>query len=161
MGLHPVEQSGQTKCYDFAGSEISCDGTGQDAEFQSGVDLPVPRFHDNGNGTILDNLTGLVWLQDADCFSSRDWQQALDNANSLAAPSCGLSDGSRAGDWRLPNVKELQSLLDFGQVNPSLSQGHPFLKLSSDYYWSSTTRADAFGPADAHALNVHSGFNSE
>jgi Protein of unknown function (DUF1566) len=43
-------------------------------------------------------------------------------------------------DWRLPNIKELQSLIDFGQTNPALPPGHPFVDvLEEGSYWSSTT----------------------
>ena len=55
---------------------------------------------------------------------------------------CGLSDDSSAGDRRLANVKELQSLIDFGMYNPALPSGHPFTGVASDHYWSSTTVAD-------------------
>ena len=49
-----------------------------------------------------------------------------------------------AGDWRLPNVKELQSLIDFGQQNPSLPAGHPFTgNLGAPYY--SSTRGGGSG----------------
>jgi len=55
---------------------------------------------------------------------------------------CGLADGSAAGDWRLPNVKELQSLIDFGNASPALPTGHPFSGvLQSADFWSSTTYA--------------------
>ena len=54
------------------------------------------------------------------------WQEALDAANTLASGSCGLSDGSMAGDWRLPNVNELRSLIDWGNFSPALPAGHPF-----------------------------------
>ena len=97
-------------CWD-ALEPIDCAGTGQDGEYQAGVSVD-PRFTDNGDGTVTDNLTGLIWLKDADCFGSRNWTNALSDANTLADGSCGLTDGSVAGDWRLPNVRELQSLID-------------------------------------------------
>ncbi len=52
-----------------------------------------------------------------------------------------MTDGSVEGDWRLPNIRELQSLVDFGQ-SPALPSGHPFLNLLFGVpYWSSTTNA--------------------
>ena len=54
-----LPQTGQTKCYDIydtAGTEITCAGTGQDGEIRAGVSWPSPRFQDNGDGTITDNL---------------------------------------------------------------------------------------------------------
>jgi hypothetical protein len=133
-----VPQTGQTTCWDAAGSPINCDGTGQDGDIQAGVVSPTPRFRDNRNGTVRDNLTGLIWLKNANCFGPQLWANALQAANTLASPSCGLSDRSMAGDWRLPNVKELQSLIDFGNFVPALPSGHPFSGALGSF-WSSTT----------------------
>ncbi len=114
-----VPQTGQTLCWDptqptppFIG--VACDGsTGQDGDFQAGTPLPNPRFTDNGDGTVTDNLTGLVWLSFTNCFGTRTWTEALDDAKTLSNGTCSLTDTSIAGDWRLPNVKELQSLLHY------------------------------------------------
>jgi hypothetical protein len=126
-------QTGQTKCYDESGVEISCAGTGQDGEYQAGVAWPSPRFTDNGDGTVTDNLTGLIWLKDANCFRGKAWDGALAAANNLSEGQCGLSDGSSAGDWRLPNRKELFSLIGYTQGNPVLPPGHPFNNVSGGY----------------------------
>src|SRR4030065_25911 len=53
-GTVELPQTGQTKCYDTAGTEIACAGTGQDGEIQAGVAWPDPRFQDNGDGMITD-----------------------------------------------------------------------------------------------------------
>jgi hypothetical protein len=90
---------------------------------------------------VSDNLTGLIWLTDANCFGERDWFTALNDANTLASGSCGLTDGSIAGQWRLPNINELHSLVRPGTASsPALPSGHPFSGVQSAYYWSSTTR---------------------
>jgi len=102
-----VAATGQTTCYDSSGNVIACAGTGQDGDVLAGSPLSTPRFTDNGNGTITDNLTGLIWLKNANCFGTQTWAQALTDANRLANGACGLTDGSVAGDWRLPNVREL------------------------------------------------------
>jgi hypothetical protein len=97
------------------------------------------RFTDNGNGTVTDNQTGLIWTKSANCAGARmEWAQAVDYANALANGTCGLSDGSKAGDWRLPNIRELRSLIDYSQYAPALPSEHPFLDVQS-WYWSSTT----------------------
>jgi hypothetical protein len=143
----PVAVTGQTTLF----------AAGDDGAIQAGVPFPSPRFTDNGNGTVTDNLTGLIWLKNANCFDSQTWVTALNAANNLAddpastTTDCGLSDGSVAGDWRLPNVKELQSLIDFGFVNPALSNAAgtgqytatdcAFSGVQSTPYWSSTTTA--------------------
>ena len=143
-GSAPVEDTGQQICYDPTGSTtdtVPCAGTGQDGELQAGVTWPTPRFTDNLNGTVTDNLTGLIWLQEANCFGARSWTFALSDANTLSSNNqCGLlQDGSVAGDWKLANVKELGSLSDFGEDSPSLPMGHPFLLVQSTVYWSSTS----------------------
>ena len=69
----------------------------------------------------------------------RSWSNALSDCNSLANGSCGLTDGSTAGEWRLPNFNELRSLVDSGESNPALPDGHPFMDVQSYDYWSSTT----------------------
>jgi hypothetical protein len=136
-----LPKTGQTATY----------ATGDDGDLQKGVAWPSPRFTDNGDGTVKDNLTGLIWLQDANCDGVMAWSNALAHANGLydgcsdcggADDDCGLSDDSSAGDWRLPNVKELQSLIDFSEYNSVLPSGHPFTGVQSSNYWSSTTNAD-------------------
>lgn len=114
---------------------------GSDGSLQKGVAWPSPRFTDNSNGTVTDNLTGLIWLQNANCFGLRNWTTALTDANGLADGACGLTDSSSAGDWHLPNVKELHSLIDFANFNPALPAGHPFTGVQSGRYWSATTYA--------------------
>jgi hypothetical protein len=85
-------------------------------------------------------LTGLIWLQNADCFGEMSWLLAIEALATLADGSCGLTDGSVAGDWRLPNVRELASLVDYGQ-QPALPLGHPFSRVQ-DSYWSSSTTGE-------------------
>jgi hypothetical protein len=132
-----LSHTGQSTCYDNAGTAIVCAGTGQDGDKQKGAVWPNPRFTNNGNGTATDNLTGLVWLKNANCFDAQIWTAALTSANTLASGACGLSDGSKAGQWRLPNITELESLVDTEHVGPALPSGHPFTAVGY-YYWSST-----------------------
>jgi hypothetical protein len=147
-----VPGTGQTVSY----------GTGDDGAYQLGCRPAVaPQsgyggaynrgFTDNGDGTVTDNLTGLIWLKDAS-----NWTTALSAANGLADGTCGLSDSSSAGDWRLPNVHELTSLIDPGQVAPALPVGHPFTGVQSDVYWSSTTYANITSSAWFVGLNFGS-----
>lgn len=138
-----VARTGQTKCYDVWGQPIPCTGTGQDGEIQAGAPLPDPRFVDHGDGTVGDRLTGLVWLKDGNPFGSLSWGDAVEHCNALASGRHGLADGSRAGDWRLPNIHEMRSLVDYDYFGPALTPGHPFLNVRSSLYWSSTTVASA------------------
>lgn len=142
-----VAKTGQTESYrDY-----------DDGYYQKGVECPGPRFTDNGNGTVSDNLTGLMWQKDANCIATCYpkckfvasfpeepgvvlWNDALDIVT-------GINDGtySKCGagynDWRLPNVRELHSLIDFRQYKPALPSGHPFVNVQDWNYWSSTTNA--------------------
>jgi len=128
-GSATIAKTGQTTSY----------ATGDDGDLQKGVAWPNPRFTDNSNGTVTDNLTGLIWLQNANAFGTRDWATALTDCNTLNSGEHGLTDGSKEGDWRLPNVKELLSLIDWSQSSPVLPSGHPFTSVQSSGYWSSTT----------------------
>ena len=155
----PVEKTGQTISH----------ATGDDGDLQKGVAWPDPRFTDNENGTVTDNLTGLMWLKEANHIGENypefdndgtagngavTWQHALNFVGDMNAGSysnCGHTD------WRLPNVKELQSLIHYGVYDPAVpntagtdkwSEGDPFSGVvSQDDYWSSTTNASYTGGA--------------
>jgi len=130
----PVPKTGQTTSH----------GTRDDGDLQKGVPSPAPRFTDNANGTVTDNLTGLVWMKDAGALGTKSWGDALSAANNLKSgdPGTGLTDGSKAGDWRLPNLRELQSLIDYGRYAPALPTLFPFAYVQYSSYWSSTTYAN-------------------
>src|SRR3990172_2422389 len=144
---YPAElpRTGQTTCYDTAGAVVACAGTGQDGEIQAGVPWPDPRFTDNTDGTVTDNLTGLMWTKDgnapepAACSpgTEKTWQEALDYV------AC-LNTNAYLGytDWRLPNVNEFDSLVNAGPPNMATwlnTQG--FSNVQSNIYWSSTSLA--------------------
>jgi hypothetical protein len=128
-----LPQTGQTTSIVYGGKD--------DGAQQNGAVWPNPRFSDNGNGTVTDNLTNLTWLKNANCFGTKNWPNALTSANMLASGACALSDGSIVGDWRLPNSTEIESLLDLSKYSPALPTGHPFSAVQSDNYWSSTASA--------------------
>ena len=73
------------------------------------------------------------------CFGPRVWQDALSDANNLADGACDLTDGSAAGDWRLPNPLELTSLVDFSKGAQMLTTGHPFTNYALNGHWTSTS----------------------
>jgi photosystem II stability/assembly factor-like uncharacterized protein len=139
-----LPSTGQTTCYDTSGNVIACAGTGQDGDIQAGVAWPVPRFIDNGDQTITDNLTGLIWQKDGStptvgsCTGgAMTWQSALDyvacmNANNYLGHN----------DWRLPNRIELESLVHDGQPDQaSWLNAQGFVNTQGFFYWSSTTAA--------------------
>ena len=130
-GPAPVMWSGQMTSY----------ATGDDGDLERGVHWAVPRFKDNGDGTLTDKATGLIWLRNANCFGTRTWNQALSDCNGLSSGQCGLTDGSQPGDWRLPSIRELRSVFDYSQQNPAIGFFVLLLiqNLQIDHYWTSTT----------------------
>ena len=89
-----------------------------------------------------------------------DFEDALGVSSLLADGSCGLTDGSMAGDWRLPNIKELLSLVDYEELAPALPSGHPFTNVQDDY-WSSTTNARPFFEFEAWVVTFTGPFTLE
>jgi hypothetical protein len=88
----------------------------------------VNRYVDCGNGTVTDTVTGLIWLRDAACLGQADWATANTTAASLEHGDCGLSDGSRAGDWRLATGSEWAStILRAFQLNCRGAGAYPSL----------------------------------
>ncbi len=131
-GFAPVSRTRQTTCYDPSGNSVNCKGTGQDGEYQKGVAWSDPRFTDHGDGVVTDNLTGLMWTKSAQHIKgTMKWSEALAACNDLVW--AGYSD------WRLPNIKELISLIDYGEHDPALPAGHPFDDAQFIFYWTSTT----------------------
>lgn len=130
--------TGQSACSDATGT-IVCTGTGQDGDKRKGSTWPTQRFIDNADGTVADALTGLIWIKNANCFNTQTWSVALTSANTLASGACGLTDGSTAGQWRIPNRKELRSLIDYSKSGPSLPTGNPFTSVQNSTYWTSTS----------------------
>lgn len=142
FSLSPLPQTGQNSCWNTDGGSIPCAGTGQDGENQKGYPWPNPRFKDNGNGTVTDNLTGLIWLKNANCFGNQVWATAVSSSRSLANGQCSLTDGSSAGQWRLPSRNELESLVNQQQVNSvTWLNAQDFFNVQAYGYWSSSSYA--------------------
>ena len=144
--LNGVCQQGITAPLGKTGQTISY-ATGDDGYLEKGIEWPTPRFTDNEDGTVTDNLTGLIWLKNAGCLNPTTWFNALLDCNVLVNGSCGLTDGSSSGDWRLPNYKELLSLVDVETEAPVLPSEHPFNNVQTFYYWTSTTYFYSTGDA--------------
>jgi len=129
-------QTGQVSCHDTTGREIPCRGTGQDGAFRRGVEWPKSRFEER-EGTVLDHLTGLVWTQNANLTEFPvTWQESLDTISSL-----NREEAFGCADWRLPNRRELRSLISHQERRPALPEGHPFINVFPGWYWTSTTAA--------------------
>jgi len=106
-------KTGQTTSY----------ATGDDGDLKKGTAWPqAERFHDNGNGTVTDKITGLIWLQNANCFGVQTLANALTSANTLASGTCGLTDGSM--------------LFSDASTNHFTN-----IQISAPFYWSSSSVA--------------------
>ncbi len=132
-----LPDTGQTLCYDSAGKVINCAGTGQDGEYN----MHPMSYTDNGNGTVTDNNTGLMWQQQDD-GNLHNWYQASGVYDATFNPTsqnvCGsLSLGGHT-DWRLPSKKELVTIVDYSIPNPGPTINSIFTNTQQFEYWSST-----------------------
>ncbi|WP_353571165.1 DUF1566 domain-containing protein [Candidatus Albibeggiatoa sp. nov. BB20] len=96
----------------------------------SGEDYGINRFVDNGDGTVSDYGTGLMWMKD-DSVQGKDWVDALAYAENL--------EYAGYDDWHLPNVKELQSIVDYSGVYPAINPDYFNITDEDAYFWSSTS----------------------
>ncbi|MFI3259293.1 MAG: DUF1566 domain-containing protein [Rikenellaceae bacterium] len=117
--------------------------------FVRGAEYGVNDFSDGGDGTISDRATSLMWSKE-DCKRAMNWEEALDYAQQMNAQNyLGYSD------WRVPNAKELQSIVDYSRSPLSTSSAaiDPLFEISTikdesgadDYpfFWSSTTHENS------------------
>jgi hypothetical protein len=137
----PVAKTGQLTPYGSGGD---------DGALKKGVTWPSPRFTVQSNTNVVrDNLTGLMWARNANLASlTNTWSEALTFCNDL---NYGSYD-----DWRLPNVRELLSLLDYERYSPILSSGHFFDSVQNGKYWTSTTYAGI--TTRAYILTMRDGY---
>ena len=105
------------------------------------------RFIINGDGTVTDTDTGLMWQQETDL--RMPWDDAISYCKNLALAGYA--------DWRMPNIEELLSIVDYERINPAIDVDAFPNTLSSDY-WSSTTFAYLSGYA--WYVNFGSGYGS-
>ncbi len=111
----------------------------------------VNSFLDNGDGTVTDTATGLMWIK-ADSATAMNWEQALDYAENLVLAG--------HDDWRLPHAKELQSIVDYTRAPDALDVAQqapaidPIFEMTDpeSWAWASTTHLD--GPSPDVAVYV-------
>ena len=114
--------------------------TGDDGDLQAGLAWPDPRFADNGDNTITDTLTGLVWEKSPSTTGSMTYSQS-------AAYVATLWTGGK-NDWRIPTIRELQSLTCLDEDNWATwlnARGFSASDGANVYYWSSTANPRATG----------------
>jgi hypothetical protein len=164
--VRPPLRTGQTICYNDSGAVIACPGTGQDGALQNGA---ARSFTDNGDGTITDNVTGLMWEKLSDDGSIHAADNLYTWSDAFAVKVATLNSTSFAGynDWRLPNAAELQTLVNFGAGSPATHSAFhtgcvptcTVLTCSctvSYYHWSSSTY-ESF-PSYAWWVNFYDGY---
>ncbi|MBI4848580.1 MAG: DUF1566 domain-containing protein [Nitrospirae bacterium] len=166
-----LPDTGQTKCYRDVSpyDEISCAGTGQDGAYN----INPMSFTNNGNGTVTDNNTGLMWQRcsigqnnDDTCSGttqSYNWYRASGTYQSTYNPDsqdvCGDLVRGGYSDWRLPSKKELITIVDYAvpYPGPTINAAY-FPNTSASHYWSSTT--NAYNPYDAWLVDFGNGYVS-
>ena len=126
-------------------------GSGDDGDWERGVAWPVPRFTDQGNGTVTDNLTGLMWEVKAADGGLRDLTKTYTNLgdNSPADASTFVTAVNASNlcgfnDWRLPTPDELQSIVDYSV---------PYLGPTVDASWFPNTQGSVFWSSLPYAVN--------
>lgn len=126
-------KTGQTQSYDTDGVVITDGSIKDDGYYQTGW----TRGYRSAVGVVKDNVTGLEWQDNysdnGGDIKQAEWQNAANYCFSLSL------DG---GEWRLPSIEELETLVDNGKYNPSVTE-NIFEHISSSYYWSSTTAANS------------------
>jgi hypothetical protein len=118
---------------------------------------PTTAFTDHGNGTVTHNLTGLMWKQCAEGLSGESctgsateltWAEAL-----VQAKNANFASHT---DWRLPNIKELESIVESCGYEPSINEtlfpATPFIKI----FWSGSSYVPY--PTNAWNVNFYKGF---
>ncbi len=121
---YAVVDTGQIACYDDRGELITCPAEGEPFYGQDGqYDVHLFSYTDNGDGTVTDNVTGLMWQQSPD--TNGDGGIDADDKLSYDEAVAGAGTLTLGGysDWRLPTIKELYSLIDFSGVDPSGYEG--------------------------------------
>ena len=155
-------KTGQTiKCVDY-----------DDGYYKKGAPASGAHYQDNGNGTITDNATGLMWVKDPSLCggltynSQNKWASAAGKPRIMtwadAITNCEALSYAGQNDWRLPNIKELQSIVNYGRFEPAIGESTYELPWENipptDFshlpvplingYWSSTTWTNIIPSAD-------------
>lgn len=160
--------SGQITCWSVAGAVVSCAGTGQDGQAQAGASL---AYIDNGDGTLTDLNTGLTWeiKTDDGTVNDKDRTYTFEEAVTLHVAELNTAQLGGFADWRVPNIKELQSLVNYetnaAAVSVALLHDCTFhctsdtcSCTSASFYWSSTSQQ--LTPTSAWGVDFGQGFTS-
>lgn len=114
---YPIVDTAQDKCYNDS-AEITCSQTsfsGQDAQYTGNK----PNYTDNGDGTVTDNVTSLIWQKSPDTNSDGSITASDKLAYNKAATYCDNLSLAGHDDWQLPTIKQFYSLMNFTGIDPS------------------------------------------
>lgn len=116
-----LPDTGQTTCYDQVGKVISCPAPGQPLAQDGSYNINPLSYTDNGDGTVTDNNTGLMWQQQDD-GNTYNWFKASGTYDATYNPTsedvCGSLTLGGYSDWRLPAKKELMTIVNYGVPYP-------------------------------------------
>lgn len=124
-----VLQTGQTLSYNADGNVVTDGSIKDDGYYRTGA----VRSYSRSGGVVIDNTTGLEWQDNVESVQ-KPWDEF---EGDTAATQCAILDLGGHDDWRLPSIRELQTLADSSQYDPAITEGG-FNHIFSDYYWSST-----------------------
>lgn len=131
-GAPPLPRTGQRQCFTPKGA-TDCEGNGQDGNIRAGRPWPEPRMRVDGEA-VFDRLTGRAWTRNADLTGGPvSWPEALECVAALNRETVG-----GFSDWRLPSIRELESLTDMDAHSPAVAEASVFQDIQ-EFYWSATT----------------------
>ena len=129
----PVLKTGQTLSYDVYGNVVTDNSIKDDGFYQTGK---ARKYSHIGSSVVLDHATGLMWQDyysdEVSYIKSDTWEEASVYCVNFALDGAG---------WRMPNIKELESIVNYGVYDSSVTSG-VFSRIDSWKYWSSTSLAD-------------------
>ena len=132
-GVWRLPDTGQTVHYSTA--------AGDDSDYQPASVQPKYTVYNGGVETssyTVDNVTGLMWVTNPNDLSGGQYVSSGTYTWENALTQCESLGYATYTDWRLPNNKEIQSIVDYSRQSPSINTTY-FLNTQSTFYWSSTT----------------------
>lgn len=139
----PIPHTNQTSCFNANGTEVTCTNSGQDGAYLNNL----PSYTQNSDGTVTDNITGLMWQQTPDNNNDGTINSSDKMSQSEAESYCNALSLGSYDDWRLPDIKTMYSLIDFNGQDVSNYEGSDTLSLNPFI----DTNAFDFGYGDVDA----------